>query len=116
MNIYPNLRLNASDFEHRKNDGRVSSNAEDGTPRAQILFSQVQHTFSVLHFLLDENEREIVEDFHSDNAALEFYYDCPFNKKRYQCIFLSPPPEPQDHVGNLCSLVVKFTGHEVLNG
>lgn len=115
MNIYPIIRLNAPDFKHKKLDGRVVSRMEDGTTRVQILFDGVQHEFSVLHFLLTEDERTIVDQFYFENEILEFYYDCPFNKKRYQCQFMSPP-QPTGHVGPLCHLTVEFTGFEVFNG
>lgn len=113
MNIYPNLNISGgNDFGHEKDDGRDASRAEDGTARVQILFPVLQHTFSVQHDHLNKAEQKTIDDFYTDNAALEFIYDCPFNDKRYQCIFLSPP-QPTNHVGLFCSLVVKFTGHEL---
>lgn len=115
MNIYPAIRLNAPEFSHKKIDGRVVSRMEDGTARVQILFDGLQHEFSVLHFLLDKSQRAVVDQFYEDNEALEFYYDCPFNKKRYQCQFTSSP-QPTGHVGPRCHLTVGFTGFEVING
>lgn len=115
MNIYPNLRIDTDGFEHEKDDGRISSRAEDGTARAEIPFDELQHKFTIKHVMLDENERDIVDQFYDVNAALEFTYDCPFNRKRYRCIFLTPP-QPTDHVGFFCSMVVEFTGSEIRDG
>ena len=83
---YPPLPQGIETTENRLN-GLQSERSSNGVARARLLFPAQKRTFNVIHPLLTQDQKTLLETFINDNLGLTFNFRYQVDGQTYTCIF-----------------------------
>lgn len=113
MNTYPTYSIERSSYVVEIEDGTVFERSENGTPHIQILFSELQYSFSLRHIMLPPSAQNVLTEFYTNNKTQYFIYKEPVTNYQYEVVFLAPPRVVERYVDR-ATYEIKFTGKRLL--